>query len=160
MNPPTGTKPAALVSLCYGELVKPLSTLAFVALGCDWGITCGTVAQNTVPIEIKPHSERHIQLYWQLSTDKWENPQHFVVFHSLEQRSLRGEYRFVLRYALQPWTLMQHSSATYSLTSPEFVVTVCRIAARHHSFAACGRGLAWSRTHLAILTINSSPIRC
>jgi len=89
----------------------------------DWGITCGTVAQATVPIEIKPHSEQEIQVYWQLSTDKWENPQHFVVFHSTEQRPLGGKYRFVLRYALQPWTLVHHPSATYNFTSLEFVLT-------------------------------------
>ena len=88
----------------------------------DWGITCGTVAQATIPIEIKPHSQREIQVYWQLSTDKWEAPQHFVVFRSLEQRPLDGRYRFVLRYALQPCTLIHHPSATYSFTSPEFVV--------------------------------------
>jgi hypothetical protein len=89
----------------------------------DWGITCGTVAHATVPIEIKPHSEKDIQVYWQLSTDKWENPQHFVVFHSLEKRPLGGKYRFVLQYALQPWTVMHYPSATYSSTSPEFMVT-------------------------------------
>ena len=89
----------------------------------EWGITCGTVAHATVPIEIKPHSEQHIELYWQLSTDNWENPRHFVVFHSLEKRPLGGKYRFVVRYALQPCTVMHYPSNTYSFTSPEFMVT-------------------------------------
>jgi hypothetical protein len=88
----------------------------------EWGITCGTVAQPTVPIEIKPHSQQDIHVYWQLSTDKWENPKHFILFHSLEQRPLEGKYRFVLRYAEQPWTLVHHPSAIYSFTSPEFVL--------------------------------------
>ena len=88
----------------------------------EWGITCGTVAQPTVPIEIKPHSQQDIHVCWQLSTDKWENPKHFVLYHSLEQRSLEGKYRFVLRYAEQPWTLVHHPSAIYSFTSPEFVL--------------------------------------
>lgn len=88
----------------------------------DWGMTCGTVAQASVPIEIRPHSEQKIQVYWQLSTDKWDNPQHFVVFRSLEQRPLEGHYRFVLRYSLQPWTIVHHPSAIYWLTSPEFEV--------------------------------------
>jgi hypothetical protein len=86
----------------------------------DWGITCGTVAYASVPIEIKPKSEQEIHVYWQLSTDKWENPQHFVVFRSLQQRPLEGRYRFVLRYALQPWTLVHRPSAVYQLRSPEF----------------------------------------
>lgn len=86
----------------------------------DWGITCGTVAQPTVPIEIKPKSEQQIHVYWQLSTDKWENPQHFVVFRTLQQRPLEGHYRFVLRYSLQPWTVVGHPSTIYRFTSPEF----------------------------------------
>jgi hypothetical protein len=36
----------------------------------EWSITCGVVSQATVPIEIKPNSEREIQVYWQLSTDR------------------------------------------------------------------------------------------
>ena len=88
----------------------------------DWGIRCGTVDQPTVPIEIEPHSEQEIQVYWQLSTDKWEKPKHFVLSHSLEQRPLEGKYRFVLRYAEQPWTLVHHPSAIYSFRSPEFVL--------------------------------------
>ena len=88
----------------------------------DWGITCGVVLKATVPIEIKPHSQREIQVYWQLSTDKWENPQHFVLSQSRERRPLGGKYRFVLRYALQPWTLVHHPPTTYSFVSPEFVV--------------------------------------
>lgn len=88
----------------------------------EWGITCGTVAQPTVPIEIKPHSQQEIQVYWQLSTDKWEKPKHFVLYHSLEQRPLEGKYSFVLRYAEQPWTLVHHPSAIYSLRSSEFVL--------------------------------------
>lgn len=88
----------------------------------EWGITCGTVAYATVPIEINPHSQQEIQVYWQLSTDNWKNPKHFVLFHSLDQRPLEGKYRFVLRFAEQPWTLVHHPSAIYSLTSPEFVL--------------------------------------
>jgi hypothetical protein len=86
----------------------------------DWGMTCGTVAQATVPIEIKPKSQREIQVYWQLSTDEWETPHHFVVFGSLQQRPLEGHYRFVLLYSLEPRTLGHRPSAIYKLTSPEF----------------------------------------
>jgi hypothetical protein len=86
----------------------------------DWGMSCGTVAWATVPIEIKPKSEREIHVYWQLSTDRWENPRHFVVFNALQQRPLDGRYRFVLRYALQPWTLVHRPSAIYYIRSPEF----------------------------------------
>jgi hypothetical protein len=88
----------------------------------EWSITCGAVAQATVPIEIKPNSEREIQVYWQLSTDRWENPQHFVIADALQERPLDGRYRFVVRYSLQPWTLAHHPSAIYSLLSPEFVL--------------------------------------
>ena len=89
----------------------------------EWGITCGTVAQATVPVEVKQSSQRGIHVYWQLSTDKWEKPEHFVPFHSTQQRPLEGRYRFVLRYSLEPWTLVHHPSAIYSITSPEFVLT-------------------------------------
>ncbi len=85
-----------------------------------WGITCGNVAQPTVPIEIAPHSQQQIHVYWQLSTDRWENPRHFVAWRSLQERPLDGKYRFVLRYALEPWTLVHHPSVVYSLLSPEF----------------------------------------
>ena len=86
----------------------------------SWGTACGVVAQAAVPIEIKPKSEQEIHVYWQLSTDKWENLQHFVVFDSLQQRPLDGHYRFILRYSLQPWTLVHHPSTIYHLISPEF----------------------------------------
>ena len=88
----------------------------------EWSITCGVVSQAMVPIEIKPNSEREIQVYWQLSADRWENPQHFVVADALQERPLDGRYRFVLRYSLQPWTLVHRPTATYSLLSPEFVL--------------------------------------
>jgi len=86
----------------------------------SWGTICGVVAQPTVPIEIKPKSEEEIHVYWQLSADKWDNPEHFVVSDPYEQRPLEGHYRFILRYALEPWTLVHHPSAIYNLTSPEF----------------------------------------
>jgi hypothetical protein len=88
----------------------------------EWGIRCGAVDQPTVPIEIKPHSRQEIQVYWQLSTDKWQKPKRFVLNHSLESRPLEGKYRFVLRYAEQPWTLVHHPSAVYNFRSPEFVL--------------------------------------
>lgn len=88
----------------------------------DWSITCGTVANAGVPIEIKARSNREIVVYWQLSTDDWDNPKRFVVLHSREDRPLSGRYRFTLRYALEPWTLVHRPSATYTLTSTEFIV--------------------------------------
>src|SRR5262245_40734933 len=86
----------------------------------NWGTICGVVARPTIPIEIKPKSEEEIHVYWQLSTDKWDKPEHFVVFDAHEQRPLEGHYRFVLCYALEPWTVVHHPSAIYNLTSPEF----------------------------------------
>ena len=65
----------------------------------------------TVPIEIKPRSEREIQVYWQLSAAD-----------ALQERPLNGRYRFVLRYALQPWALTHRPVAIYSFLSPEFVL--------------------------------------
>src|SRR5262245_39691775 len=35
----------------------------------NWGIGCGAVKDATIPIEIKPKTEREILVYWQLSTD-------------------------------------------------------------------------------------------
>ena len=87
-----------------------------------WGIRCGTVAQPGVPIEIQSRAERDIHVHWQASTDDWDNPKHFVVQGSTEQRSLQGKYRLILRYSLQPWTLFQHPDAIYTALSSEFVV--------------------------------------
>ena len=86
----------------------------------DWGITCGVVARATVPIEIKAGSYTAIGVYWQLSTDNWERPKHFIVFGTLQQRPIEGHYRFILRYSLEPWTLVHHPSRIYYLASPEF----------------------------------------
>jgi hypothetical protein len=47
-----------------------------------WGIGCGVVNDATIPIEIKPQTERGIVVYWQLSTDDWDNPKRFVVYES------------------------------------------------------------------------------
>jgi hypothetical protein len=85
-----------------------------------WGIRCGTVSQPDVPIEIQSKTERDIHVYWQLSTDDWDNPKHFVVQGSSEQRALEGKYRFVLRYSLKPWTVFQHPDVIYTIISPEF----------------------------------------
>lgn len=37
-----------------------------------------------VEIKLKLLNSGEVSVYWQLSTDKWEAPQHFVVFRSLE----------------------------------------------------------------------------
>ena len=87
-----------------------------------WGITCGTVSDATIPIEIKPRTEKTIQVYWQLSTDDWDKPKRFVVGGSREEKPIAGRYRFVLDYALQPWTSVQHPNAVYTIVSPEFLV--------------------------------------
>jgi len=89
----------------------------------QWSGGCGTVAKATIPIEIKPRTERSIEVYWQLSTDDWDRPEHFVVGGSREERPLEGRYRFGLRYALEPWTLIHHPSSIYMAYSPEFVVS-------------------------------------
>jgi hypothetical protein len=88
----------------------------------NWGIRCGTVAKPDVPIEIQSRTKRNIHVYWQLSTDGWDNPKHFVVQGSTEQRSLQGKYRSILRYSMQPWTLFQRPDAVYTMVSPEFFV--------------------------------------
>jgi len=89
----------------------------------EWGIRCGTVAQSSTPIEIPAQGERNIGVYWQLSTDDWDNPKYFIVLKSLEKRSLTGKYRLVFRYAREPWTLGHHPATIYSIASPEFIVT-------------------------------------
>jgi hypothetical protein len=89
----------------------------------EWSGGCGTVAQATIPIEIKPRAERRIHVYWQLSTDDWDKPGHFVVSGSREERPIEGRYRFVLRYSLEPWTIVHHPSSVYTTVSPEFFVT-------------------------------------
>jgi hypothetical protein len=88
-----------------------------------WSGGCGVVSKATVPIEIKPRAEREIQVYWQLSTDDWDHPKHFVAGSSYEERPIEGRYRFVLRYSLEPWTLIHHPASIYTIRSPEFVVS-------------------------------------
>lgn len=88
-----------------------------------WGSRCGVVSHATIPIEISPHTERKIQVYWQLSTDDWDKPKHFIVIESSEKRPLKGKYRFALRYSLKPWTLIQRPGPIYTIVSPEFLVT-------------------------------------
>jgi hypothetical protein len=89
----------------------------------SWGIGCGVVNNATIPIEIKPQTERAIVVYWQLSTDDWDNPRRFVVYESLEERPLKGRYKFSLRYSMKPWTLAHRPGAIYMLESPEFQIT-------------------------------------
>ena len=89
----------------------------------EWGIRCATVQQPNVPIEIPSKTERSVEVYWQLSTEDWDNPTHFVVETSSEKRPLEGKYRFMLRYALNPWTVFHHPDAIYTIVSPEFLVT-------------------------------------
>lgn len=89
----------------------------------DWGIGCGTVQNPTVPIEIPPGTEQAIHVYWQLSMDDWGHPQHFVVQGMAEKRPRAGKYRFFLRYAKTPWTVIHRPGRIYLLTSPEFQLT-------------------------------------
>lgn len=88
-----------------------------------WSDACGVVSKATVPIEISARAEREIQVYWQLSTDDWDHPKHFVVGGLYEERPIEGRYRFVLRYSLEPWTLIHHPASIYTIRSPEFVVS-------------------------------------
>ena len=88
-----------------------------------WGIGCGVVEDPFTPIEIKPQTERGIVVYWQLSTDDWDNPKRFVVYDSLEKRPLKGRYKFSLRYSKKPWTVAHRPGAIYMLDSPEFQIT-------------------------------------
>jgi len=90
----------------------------------NWGIRCGTVGHPDVPIEIQSRTKRNITVYWQLSTDDWDNPKHFVVQGSSEQRALQGKYRLILRYYLKPWTLFQRPDAVHTMVSPQFFVEV------------------------------------
>ena len=80
------------------------------------------MANADVPDEIKANTEREVEVYWQMSTDDWDKPQHFVVLDSREARRLDGRYRFFIRYALEPWALGFQHKATYFVTSPEFVI--------------------------------------
>jgi hypothetical protein len=87
-----------------------------------WGIRCGTVAQPFTPIEVPAQGERKIKVYWQPSTDDWDNPKYFVVLRSREKRTLNGRYRLIIRDALEPRTVYRHPSAVYSATSKEFII--------------------------------------
>jgi hypothetical protein len=92
----------------------------------DWGISCGTVANATVPNEIKAKSKRKIQVYWQMSSDDWEKPNFFMIksvdLKADDKRPLEGRYRFYIRYSLSPWTLIHHPQAVYTINSPEFLI--------------------------------------
>jgi hypothetical protein len=86
----------------------------------EWSGGCGTVGNATIPIEIKPHTDRRVPVDWQLSTDDWDKPKHFVVGGSHAKRPIEGRYRFVLRYSLTPWTVIQHPGTIYEIVSPDF----------------------------------------
>ena len=89
----------------------------------EWGITCGTVANPTVPIEIKPQSERKVNLFWAASMDDGDKPTHFIEGKTDQPRPLEGRYRFFLRYTLKPWTLLAGDHGTiFAFVSPEFSV--------------------------------------
>jgi hypothetical protein len=87
-----------------------------------WSGGCGTVANPTVPIEIKPDESSQIHVFWQLSTDDWDHPKSFVTEDHETKRPLKGKYKIVLRYALTPWTLIHHPKQTYIIESREFQV--------------------------------------
>jgi hypothetical protein len=84
-------------------------------------MSCGVVADANVPIEIRPGTKRGTVVYWQVSTDHWEHPTHFVLGDHQQHRPLRGKYRFALGYSLEPWTVFHRPLSTYVLTSPEFL---------------------------------------
>ena len=90
----------------------------------DWGIGCGTVSNPTLPIEIKPGTEQEIHVYWQLSTDDWDHPKYFIVKDTDEKRPLKGTYKFFLRYAKRPWTLIHRPGNIFIFESPEFQVVL------------------------------------
>ncbi len=56
----------------------------------NWGIQCGTVSNPTIPIEVSAPSELKIDVYWQLSSDDWDKPKHFVL-DSQAKRPLFGQ---------------------------------------------------------------------
>ena len=87
-----------------------------------WGITCSVASEPNEPIEIKPGSQRDTKVCWQPSTDRWEDPQHFVVADSRQQRPLDGRYRLVVLYALKPWVFVRWPSDTYRLVSSDFIL--------------------------------------
>jgi hypothetical protein len=89
----------------------------------EWGITCGTVANPTVPIEIKPQTEQGANLYWAASTDDGDKPAHFIEGKTEQPRPMEGRYRFFLRYTLKPWTLLAGDHGTiFIFVSPEFSI--------------------------------------
>jgi len=86
----------------------------------EWSIACGTVADAIVPIEIKPQESHAIEVYWRVSMDDWNNPEFFVLSDHETKRRLNGRYKLLLRYALQPWTVIHHPKKTYVAESAEF----------------------------------------
>ena len=90
-----------------------------------WSGGCGTVQKAFIPIEVPPHSERPIDLLWQLSTDDWDTPTHFVAA-VWNERPLAGKYRLLLRYAHRPWTLGRSPGNIYHSLSPEFLISAGR----------------------------------
>jgi len=84
-----------------------------------WPIRCGTVAHSMEPIEIKPAASIDVQLEWQRSVDDIENPHWFVTTDSI-QRPLSGEYRLVIEYAREPWTIFHRPKQVLRAVSIEF----------------------------------------
>jgi hypothetical protein len=86
-----------------------------------WSGGCGTVKDASVPIKLAAHSDHPIDVLWQLSTDDWDAPTHFVV-GSRHTRPLAGKYRLLLRYSQKPWTVGHTPGIVYVTNSPEFSV--------------------------------------
>jgi hypothetical protein len=120
-----GGKPIYLSRLWpdgYAQLERFNETTKEWEVG-SWGIRCGTVSHPTIPMEVSASGERKIDVYWQLSSDDWSKPKHFVVLDSLANRPLAGSYRLALRYSLKPWTLVNHPAQICTTRSPQFVIS-------------------------------------
>lgn len=103
----------------YAQLQRFDETSGKWELG-EWSISCGTVAEATVPIEIKSGESRAIEVYWKVSMDDWDNPRFFVLRDHETKRPPNGRYKLILRYALEPWTVIHHPKRTYIVESEEF----------------------------------------
>src|ERR1700730_4468233 len=88
----------------------------------EWGITCGTVAQPTVPIEIKPHSQQEHSRILAAFDRKVGEPE---TLHSISfTRTATPGRKIHIRSSLRGTTVDPRASPVrhYSFTSPEFVL--------------------------------------
>ena len=72
--------------------------------------------------EVKARSERSMDENCAAFYRRLRPPQTLRCRKSREERPIERRYRFIISYALEPWTLIHQPSHIYQIVSSEFVL--------------------------------------